>query len=110
MAWLVLPLITPRCKHHAEYLEYRITGSFNLAYGFGHPMLQHESFASTRIYQETSVFYRDGGLFETVNQCMKDPDELDALKKHIEGIPEIRFEVQAEKYIQFIYGKGHSRP
>jgi len=109
-AWLVLPLITPRCKHHAEYLEYRITGSFNLAYGFGHPMLQHESFAGTRIYRETSVFYRDGGLFETVNQCMKDSDGLNTVKKRIEGLPEFRFEVQAEKYIHFIYGKGHSLP
>jgi hypothetical protein len=110
MAWLVLPLITPRCKHHPEYLEYRITGSFNLAYGFGHPMLLHESFASTRIYQETSVFYRDGGLFETVNQCMKDPEVLNTLKKRIGVLPEFRFEVQAEKYIHFIYGKGRSLP
>jgi glycosyltransferase involved in cell wall biosynthesis len=71
-AWLVLPLITPRCKDYADYIDYKITGSFNLAYGFGRPMLQHESFTGTRIYRETSVFYRDGGLLETLNQCMKE--------------------------------------
>jgi len=109
-ARLVLPLITPHCKDFADYMDYKITGSFNLAYGFGHPMLQHESFAGTRIYRETSVFYRDGGLFETVNQCMKDPDGLNTVKKRIEDLPEFQFEYQAEKYIHFIYGKGHSLP
>jgi len=109
-AWLVLPLITPRCKHHAEYLEHRITGSFNLAYGFGHPMLQHESFAGTRIYRETSLFYGDGGLLQTVRQCLDDPSGLSAVRERISGLPEFQFEIQAEKYIHFIYGKGHSRP
>lgn len=108
-AWLVLPLITPRCKDYADYIDFKITGSFNLAYGFRLPMLQHESFAGTRIYRETSVFYRDGGLLETVNQCMKDSDRLNTVKKRIGGLPEFQFEFQAEKYINFIYGKTHSR-
>jgi len=108
-AWLVLPLITPRCRDYADYMDYKITGSFNLAYGFRLPMLQHESFAGTRIYRETSVFYRDGGLLETVNQCMKDPARLNTVRERISGLAEFRFEVQAEKYIHFIYGKRHSR-
>ena len=61
-------------------------------------------------YRETSVFYRDGGLLGTVNQCMKDPGRLDILSEYISVLPEFRFEVQAEKYIHFIYGKHHSRP
>ncbi len=109
-AWLVLPLITPRCKDYADYMDYKITGSFNLAYGFRLPMLQHESFAGTRIYRETSVFYRDGGLLEIVNQCMKDPARLNTVRERISGLAEFRFDVQAEKYIHFIYGKRHSRP
>jgi hypothetical protein len=107
--WLVLPLITPHCKDHTDYINYKITGSFNLAYGFGIPMLQHESFAGTRIYRETSLFYGDGDLLETINLCMKDPVRLSRVRECISGLPEFQFEVQAVKYFQFIYGKPHSR-
>ncbi len=107
-AWLMLPLITPHCKDYADYMNYKITGSFNLAYGFHLPMLQHESFAGTRIYSETSVFYKDGDLLATINRCMNDPAILNAVKQRISELSEFRFEVQAEKYIHFIYGNGHS--
>jgi hypothetical protein len=107
-AWLVLPLVTPRCKDYMDYMDYKITGSFNLAYGFRLPMMMHDSFEGTRIYRETSVFYRDGDLLETVKQCLKDPTRVDTLKKGMADLPEFRFEAQAEKYIHFIYGKRHS--
>jgi hypothetical protein len=110
MAWLVLPLITPRCKDYADYMDHKITGSFNLAYGFRLPMLAHESFAGTRIYRETSLFYPDGSLLETVDLCMKDPARLNKIREGISGLAEFQFEFQAEKYIHFIYGKPHFRP
>jgi hypothetical protein len=109
-AWFVLPLITALCKDYADYLAYKITGSFNLAYGFGLPMLQHESFSSTRIYRETSLFYRDGSLLETIKQCMEDPSRVNSLKKGMTDLPEFQFDIQAEKYIHFIYGKRHFQP
>lgn len=108
-AWLVLPLITPNCKDYSEYIDYKITGSFNLAYGFQLPMLLHESFASTRIYRETSLFYREGGLLKAVDQCLADPAGLRTVRERISGLPEFQFEYQAKKYVHFISGKYHSR-
>jgi hypothetical protein len=108
-AWLVLPLITPRCKGYAAYMDYKITGSFNLAYGFQLPMMQHEAFSGHRIYRETSVFYRDGRLLETIKSCVESPGTLNTVRERIAGMPEFRFELQAEKYIQFIYGNRHFR-
>ncbi len=109
-AWLVLPLITPRCKDYADYMAYKITGSFNLAYGFRLPMLQHDSFALTRIYRETSVFYRDGELLGKIKHCLEDPAILHGIKERISSLPEFRFDPQAEKYVRFISVKCHSRP
>jgi hypothetical protein len=109
-AWLVLPLVTPRCKDYAYYRNHKITGSFNLAYGFQLPMLLHESFAAIRIYRETSVFYKDGGLLETVIHCLEDPAMLDQVRERMADLPEFRFDVQAKKYIHFIYGKHHFLP
>lgn len=109
-AWLVLPLITPACRDHADYTTYKITGSFNLAYGFGLPMLLHESFASTEIYRETSVFYRDGRLLDTVKLCLENPARIKTVRERISDLPEFQFEIQAKKYIDFIDGKIHSRP
>jgi hypothetical protein len=109
-AWLVLPLLTPRCKDYTDYLKYKVTGSFNLAYGFQIPMLQHESFAGDRIIRETSVFYQDGNLLETVNQSKENPEMLMTIRERMSSLPEFRFESQAEKYIHFIYGNRHFRP
>jgi hypothetical protein len=108
-AWLVLPLITPSCKDYADYMDYKISGSFNLAYGFRLPMLLHESFIGTRIYRETSVFYGKGGLLDMVKGCITNPASLNTVRERISGLPEFRFEVQAEKYMHFIYGKRHFR-
>ena len=109
-AWIVLPLITPRCKDYDDYRAYKITGTFNLAYGFRLPMLQHESFSDKRIYRKTSVFYREGGMMLAIHHCLRNPVMLDRLKNGMADLPEFRFEVQAEKYIRFIYGNRHSRP
>lgn len=108
-AWLVLPLITPGCRDYTDYIDHKITGSFNLAYGFQLPMLLYESFAAIRIYRETSLFYKERGLLETLNQCIENPARLDTVRKRISNLAEFRFEIQAEKYINFIYGKHHSR-
>jgi hypothetical protein len=109
-AWMVLPLITPRCPDFAEYRDYKITGSFNLAYGFRLPMLLHESFSGNRIYRETSVFYKDGGLFDTIRRCQDDPHLHRNIRERISRMPEFQFDYQAQKYVQFIFGNHRSRP
>lgn len=109
-AWLILPLITPRIKNYVRYLRYTVTGSFNLAYGFRVPMLLHESFAGDRVIRETSVFYKDGDLLETVNLCKDHPEMLKTITERMSDMPEFQFGLQAEKYIRFIYGNHHSLP
>ena len=109
-AWIVLPLITPRCMDYQDYMDHKITGSFNLAYGFRLPMLMHESFAGTRIYRETSLFYGESKLLGTIRQCLEDPAPLKAIKKRMAEKTDFGFDYQAEKYIGFIDGRPHSRP
>ncbi len=109
-SWLLLPLITPRIKDYTDYLKYQVSGSFQLSYGFQIPMLQYESFDGNRTIREASVFYQDGNLLETVKQCKENPEMLKNIRNTISSRAEFRFEVQAEKYIHFIYGKHHSRP
>jgi hypothetical protein len=109
-AWLILPLITPRIRDYIKYLRYTVTGSFNLAYGFRVPMLLHESFSGDRIIRETSVFYKDGNLLEKVNLCKENPEILKNITERMSSMAEFQVEVQAEKYIRFIYGNLHSRP
>jgi hypothetical protein len=109
-AWLVLPLITPRCSDYEDYRAYKITGSFNLAYGFRLPLLLHESFSDKRIYRETAEFYPEGGLLAAIRRLTGDPAILKARRERMAVLPEFRFEAQAEKYIRFIHGTHRSRP
>ena len=52
---------------------------------------------------------RDGGQLETIYHYKEDPAIQNYVREHISGLSEFRFEVQAEKYINFIYRKRHSR-
>jgi hypothetical protein len=109
-AWIVLPLVTPHCRDYHDYMEHKITGSFNLAYGFRHPMLLHDSFARTQIYRETSLFYGEAKLLGTIRQCLEDPTPLNALKESMAEKTDFHLDYQAEKYISYIYGRPHFRP
>jgi len=97
---LILPLITPGSHDYKDYLKYKITGAYNLAWGFKIPMLMHDSFNIYEIFRQTSVFYPSGGMLKalgTMNQ-----EKLEKVRKKISEMKDFDFELQAEKYIEFL--------
>lgn len=56
-AHLVLPLLHPDTPDFEGYLRCKISGAFNLAYGFQKPLLMHTRFRAIPDFQRTAVFY-----------------------------------------------------
>jgi hypothetical protein len=101
---LVLPLISPGSADYDDYLRYKITGSYNLAWGFGKPMLLHSSFEGYRIFSDTSVFYETGKMFRVLEKLFRRRDQLKILRDNISKMEEFDFDAQAERYVNFILG------
>jgi hypothetical protein len=99
---LILPLITPGSGDYVDYLKYKITGTYNLAWGFGIPMLMHESFGEYRIFRETSFFYRSGELIRAIRELSGRRGELVEMGRRILGMADFELDYQAGKYVSFI--------
>jgi hypothetical protein len=99
---LILPLITPGSGDYGDYLKYKVTGTYNLAWGFKIPMLMHESFEGYRIFRETSVFYRSGELIRTLKELAVLRSEMKGLRSRISVLEDFDPEIQAEKFVNFI--------
>lgn len=99
---LVLPLISPGSVDYDDYLRYKITGTYNLAWGFGKPMLMHSSFEGYRIFRDTSVFYETGKMLQVLEKLFQRRDQLKTLQENISEMEEFDFDAQAERYVNFI--------
>jgi len=97
---LILPLITPGSYDYHDYLRYKITGSYNLAWGFHIPMLMHDSFSGYQIFRKTSVFYSTGQMLKTLEGL--EMDALRSLRSGIAQMDDFNFKLQAENYVKFI--------
>ena len=101
-ASLVLPLITPGSGDYVDFLKYKITGSYNLAWGFGIPMLMHESFGGYRIFRETSFFYRSGEMIRMLRELSGRRSRLEEMRRRIGEMADFDPEYQAARYVEFI--------
>lgn len=89
----ILPLIHLNHKSYSLY-ENQISGTFNLAYGYGKPMLMEESFSLLEDFEE-SIFYKTDELIKVINSLEKQVANPYVSKK-------FSFEFQKRKYIDFI--------
>jgi hypothetical protein len=99
---LILPLITPGSDDFDDYQRYKITGAYNLAFGFHIPMLLHESFSGLRIFRETSFFFSTGDMIQKIRNLIADLPALEEKKKNISNLDSFRFEGQLKRYLDLL--------
>jgi len=99
---IILPLITPGIKNFQLYKKYKVSGSINLAFGMKIPLLMHESLKSTEDYQTAAIFYKEGQLFQKLNEIHANPDSIAIKKKDIEKEKKFNPEFQQKQYIDFV--------
>jgi hypothetical protein len=62
----ILPLIHNENSSNSPYF-YKISGAFNLAFGFGKTLIMHKQFENFADFQENSIFYNNENLINVVN-------------------------------------------
>ncbi|AFM05206.1 hypothetical protein Fleli_2853 [Bernardetia litoralis DSM 6794] len=95
----IMPLI--HSNHiSASYYEYRISGTFNLAFAYQKPLLIEQSFEKYTDFKNNSVSYVISNLLEVINNLQKIDSNL--LYKEEKW----SFEFQKKKYLDFIFNKN----
>lgn len=96
---IVLPLITPKVVDFHNYLAYKISGSWNMAFAFGKPMLVHPAFLQYADFHENALaleeFAEEDKLVEQLQACFN---------KDLYRQPKWQFSFQKERFI------GHFKP
>lgn len=103
---LIMPLIHPRKAPYEEYLKYKISGAFNLAWGLGLPMFCEESFAGINDFEASSLFYREVNLVERLNRLVKNPAPLAEIRQRLATHPKFAFEVQRQRYLEALFPRS----
>jgi len=104
---LILPLIHPRKKRYDEYIKYKISGAFNLAFGFQIPMLCEETFRGFDDFVASSFFYTEDQLVTELNSLVYRDEEIKQKSNEIKKYPKFQFDYQKNKYIEFICSKNN---
>lgn len=99
---IIMPLIHPSTPRFEDYLYKHISGSFNLSFGLGIPMLINESFADKSDFQISSIFYSVDNLQDILMDCSKRRNKLLELKNNILSHPIFSFDYQSKNYIDFV--------
>lgn len=95
----IMPLIHPN-HLSASYYEYRISGTFNLAFAHKKPLLIEQNYQKYEDFKTNSVGYVTSNLLEVINKLEKiDSDLLYQEEKW-------SFEFQKKKYLDFIFDKN----
>ena len=91
----ILPLIHPGNDFFERFLKYKITGTYNLAFGYKKTLLVERSFSEIEDFKENAIFY-DHNNMQEIFQKIKNP------KKNTYQHPKWDFDIQKENYLNFI--------
>jgi hypothetical protein len=91
----VLPLLHPGMPQFELFERYKVSGSFNLAFGYKKPLLLHRKLADLPTFRGLSIGYGMDTLLDTLNGLARDPTPLKALERAIAS--DARFDPAVQK-------------
>jgi hypothetical protein len=101
---VLLPLIHPTTGFFNSYKRYQVSGTYNLSFGFGIPLLMHEVLRGPEDFELSAFFYKDSRLIPLLNRLTAHPDEIASKQHLIRSNPKFSFDYQYERYIRFLEG------
>lgn len=92
----ILPLIHENTESFSDYLRYKISGSYNLAFAYKIPLLLDESMSGIEDFEGNAIFYRPENLCGFFKELKTNPTCFF-------NNPELSFEYQKQNYLNFIF-------
>jgi glycosyltransferase involved in cell wall biosynthesis len=99
---VLLPLMHPGMKYFTLFSQYKISGTYNWAYGYKKPMLMHQELHRLKTFHDVSIGYDMETLVETLNTLAQDPTPLAKITQNIQQDPRFDFAHQKRKYSDFV--------
>lgn len=99
---VIMPLIHHTHPIFDEVNGFKISGSFNLAFGHKKPLLCEEQFERFEDFRENAFFYDFDNLFGSINSLAGDKSVKEEKTKGMYKNPKWSFEFQRDKYIAFL--------
>ena len=100
---VLLLLINPDEGPEAgEYLDHKISGTFNLSFGFKKPMVMAKAFEKFADFRETAFFYHPGELIKKLNDLSMNLPLIQEKTDRLKMWPKFSFEYQQANYMKFI--------
>ncbi len=99
---LIMPLLHPGMEYFDLFSKYKISGTFNWAFGYKKPMLMHTAIGSLKTFNDSCITYDMDNLVEKLNSICQNPGQLSQVKAHIDNDPRFDFETQKVKYLHFL--------
>ncbi len=99
---LIMPLLHPGMPYFPLFEKYKISGSYNLAYGYQKPLLMHQRLAGKKEFKPVALGYEMEELAPSLNRLAQDPSPLTPLAQNIKTDPRLDFRRQQKLYDAFI--------
>lgn len=97
---LIMPLVHPGTNDF--YGEYRISGAYNLAYGYKIPLLLEESLSTSDDFSNIALYYNTNNIVERLNEIADNKAELFKCKEALLTHSIYNLENQVKAYINFL--------
>lgn len=98
----LIPLMHPGMDYFDDFSKYKISGTYNLAYGFNIPMLMHNALHKTPYFNTISIGYETDQLGELLASLPTKKSILDTLRKNIENDPRLNKENQKKTLLNYL--------
>lgn len=99
---LIMPLVEPGNEFFNTYKYSQITGAYNIAFGFGIPLLFHEDLNHIEDLDRFGIEYNESTLIESIRFLFDNPDLSLNISKAITSEKKFQLEYQSAKYLNFI--------
>lgn len=97
---LIMPLIHPNVDNYRKYHTTKISAAFSMGFSFKVPFLIYESLYELSEFHKYSVNYNLSNLIEVLENL--NHKRLNELKNNIQSEQKFDFEIQKNKYVNFL--------
>lgn len=99
---LIMPLVHPDKPNFKYYNRFKISGTYNLAFGFKIPMFVPRLFSLLDDFKEYALFYDSDEMCAKLNSFADKPQLIIEKKNKLEQSQKFSFGFQKKRYVDFV--------
>ncbi len=102
---LIMPLVEPGNEFYETYKNSQITGAYNIAFGFGIPILFHKDLSHIDDLRNFGIPYNTESFCSVIKMLFSDKTILSELRDKILTCQKFQFDYQQNNYTRFLNNK-----